>query len=376
MKTQEQAYRDAFNGMSGEEIDAAKTDKTTGVDDTSTATDAAAEGATETPAVAVVITGEEGDETAQVDPEADAQVAAEDPAEAQRMKSWEGRMKAREAELKAREAALAEREAAMAGDVVTAKDGCKVEKKADGGKIEGEEGAGTQGHIDHINARYQTALENKKAGKPYDQKDIDAMGEMFDLDEEGEIKKYADGGEVGSEELQPEESSAPATKSDEDIIAEGNEIYGADFEGYVAALIRKNFAAEADPVVGKLLERIDAVGSSVQQGLESMQMDVLDALIDDLEDIVESDELNAWVESLPEEEKAKAKQVLQSGTIGQVKRLVQQFSSARGGDAGPTAQDIWAEDAATAVKGSGAVRLPSRPSASPMDEYSAAFNAS
>lgn len=341
MKTQEQAYRDAFNGMSGEEIDAAKTDKTTGVDDTSTATDAAAEGATETPAVAVVITGEEGDETAQVDPEADAQVAAEDPAEAQRMKSWEGRMKAREAELKAREAALAEREAAMAGDVVTAKDGCKVEKKADGGKIEGEEGAGSM-----------------EGGAPA---------------AEVETEVSAAEGEMPAEEVA---AAAPAAKSDEDIIAEGNEIYGADFEGYVAALIRKNFAAEADPVVGKLLERIDAVGSSVQQGLESMQMDVLDALIDDLEDIVESDELNAWVESLPEEEKAKAKQVLQSGTIGQVKRLVQQFSSARGGDAGPTAQDIWAEDAATAVKGSGAVRLPSRPSASPMDEYSAAFNAS
>lgn len=344
MKTQEQTYRDAFNGMSGEEIDAAKTDKTTGVDDTSTATDAAAEGATETPAVAVVITGEEGDETAQVDPEADAQVAAEDPAEAQRMKSWEGRMKAREAELKAREAALAEREAAMAGDVVTAKDGCKVEKKADGGKIEGEEGAG--------------ATEDMEGGAPA---------------AEVEAEVSAAEGEMPAEEVA---AAAPAAKSDEDIIAEGNEIYGADFEGYVAALIRKNFAAEADPVVGKLLERIDAVGSSVQQGLESMQMDVLDALIDDLEDIVESDELNAWVESLPEEEKAKAKQVLQSGTIGQVKRLVQQFSSARSGDAGPTAQDIWAEDAATAVKGSGAVRLPSRPSASPMDEYSAAFNAS
>lgn len=340
MKTQEQAYRDAFNGMSGEEIDAAKTDKTTGVDDTSTATDAAAEGATETPAVAVVITGEEGDETAQVDPEADAQVAAEDPAEAQRMKSWEGRMKAREAELKAREAALAEREAAMAGDVVTAKDGCKVEKKADGGKIEGEEGAGSM-----------------EGGAPA---------------AEVETEVSAAEGEMPAEEVA---AAAPAAKTDDDIIAEGNEIYGADFEGYVAALIRKNFAAEADPVVGKLLERIDSVSAAMRQGLESMQMDVLDAFIDDLEDITESDELNAWVESLPEDEKAKAQQVLSSGTIGQVKRLVQQFSASRG-NTGPTAQDIWAEDAATAVKGSGAVRLPQRPSASPMDEYSAAFNAS
>lgn len=328
-KTPEEQYRDAFNGLAGDpapadDVEQAKTDDVTGAADEATPADGAAEGATESPAVAVVITGEEGGEGA-TDAPADG-AEATDPADIQREKSWEGRMRKREQELAAREAALAEREAALdggAGEVLQAADGAKV-------------------------------------------------GEEVDLAVAAETD---DGAAASLEAETAEQGEGEGSKSDDDIIAEGNATYGQEFEAYVAALIRKNFAAEADPLVGTVMDKIDGVSKSLQQGLESMQMDVLDALIDDLEEIAESEEFTAWIDALPEEEQGQAKQVLEAGTIGQVKRLVTRFAGERNKDAGPTAADIWAEDAATAVKGSSPVRLPDRPALSPQDEYSRAFNA-
>ena len=330
MKTEDQMYREAFNGPSE-----AAMDDVTGTADKMTPDDSAASEASETPTVAVVITGEEGDEAgADIGEPTDEQMT---PEEIQQEKTWAGRLKKREAELKAREAALAERESG----VVQAKCGGKVAMKADGGMIEEE---------------------------PMDGEEM-AMEEAPMPEEDG-----MEAEPVGMDEPEPEAEMETEKMSDDAIIEEGLSTYGPEFEGFIAALIRRYVAAEADPIVGMLSEKIAQVQEGLSSGLENMHMNVLDALIDGVEEIAESAEFQSWIEAMPDEDKAKAQSVIESGTVRQIKGLIDQFAQSQKAGSERSPEDIWAEDAATAVKGKSPVRLPDRPAMSPDDEYSKAFN--
>ena len=344
-------YRKAFN-----EGGAVESAEDMNVADNET-TEAAPEGIAETPAVAVVI--------AEGAPEGEMPADAEDKAEMspqdmQRAKSWEGRIKKREAELAAREAELAAREAALNGEGVEMAAGGKVCQKKDGGKVE-------------MMAEGGEVMDDEMM--PADEMTDPMADETPDLFAEGEgMADEGMEGDMGDMDADMAEAD-PAPASD-DPVEQMAADYGPEIVAAVTAIVERTVrkiveemgGAFASEVEGKIAEIMRAT----DEGFGMIQGEMLRSVVDDIDDVLESDEFTAWVESLPEEEKAQAQQVIDAGTPSQGIKLIKQYKAR---SKGPSPEDVWAEDAAVAVKGKSPVRLPDRPSMSPEDEYRAAFNA-
>ena len=228
----------------------------------------------------------------------------------------------------------------------------------------------------------------------------------------GDVAQMAEGGEVMDDEMMPADDMAdPAANEAPDLFAEdegmADEGMEADMGGMDADMAEADAApASDDPVeqmaadygpeivaavtaivertVRKIVEemggafaseiegKIAEIMRATDEGFGMIQGEMLRSVVDDIDDVLESDEFTAWVESLPEEEKAQAQQVIDAGTPSQGIKLIRQYKAR---SKGPSPEDVWAEDAAVAVKGKSPVRLPDRPSMSPEDEYRAAFNA-
>ncbi len=321
-------------------------------------TEAAPEGIAETPAVAVVIA--EGAPAGEMPADAEDK-AAMSPEDMQRAKSWEGRIKKREAELAAREAELAAREAALNGEGVEMAAGGKVCQKKDGGKVE-------------MMAEGGEVMDDEMM--PADEAADPMADEMPDLFAEGE--GMADEGMEGDMEgdMDADMAEADAAPASDDPVEQMAADYGPEIVAAVTAIVERTVrkiveemgGAFASEVEGKIAEIMRATN----EGFGMIQGEMLRSVVDDIDDVLESDEFTAWVESLPEEEKAQAQQVIDAGTPSQGIKLIRQYKAR---SKGPSPEDVWAEDAAVAVKGKSPVRLPDRPSMSPEDEYRAAFNA-
>lgn len=311
-------YRKAFN--EGGAVESSAEDMN--VADNKT-TEAAPEGIAETPAVAVVIA--EGAPAGEMPADAEDK-AAMSPEDVQRAKSWEGRIKKREAELAAREAELAAREAALNGEGV---------EMAAGGEVMNDEMTPADGMTDPM------------------------ASEAPDLFAEGEGMAEADTAPVSDDPVEQ-----MAADYGPEIVAAVTAIV----ERTVRKIVEEMGGAFASEVEGKIAEIMRATN----EGFGMIQGEMLRSVVDDIDDVLESDEFTAWVESLPEEEKAQAQQVIDAGTPSQGIKLIRQYKAR---SKGPSPEDVWAEDAAVAVKGKSPVRLPDRPSMSPEDEYRAAFNA-
>ena len=350
-KQQMDEYRKAFN-----EGGAVESAEDMNVADNET-TEAAPEGIAETPAVAVVIA--EGAPAGEMP--ADAEDKAEmSPEDVQRAKSWEGRIKKREAELAAREAELAAREAALNGEGVEMAAGGKVCQKKDGGKVE-------------MMAEGGEVMDDEMI--PADEMTDPMTGEAPDLFAEGEgMADEGMEGDMGDMDADMAEADTAPVSGDpvEQMAAD----YGPEIVAAVTAIVERTVrkiveemgGAFASEVEGKIAEIMRATN----EGFGMIQGEMLRSVVDDIDDVLESDEFTAWVESLPEEEKAQAQQVIDAGTPSQGIKLIRQYKAR---SKGPSPEDVWAEDAAVAVKGKSPVRLPDRPSMSPEDEYRAAFNA-
>lgn len=340
-------YRKAFN--EGGAVESSAEDMNVADNET---TEAAPEGIAETPAVAVVI--------AEGAPEGEMPADAEDKAEMspqdmQRAKSWEGRIKKREAELAAREAELAAREAALNGEGVEMAAGGKVCQKKDGGKVE-------------MMAEGGEVMDDEMMP---DDEAADLMAdEAPDLFAEGEGME----GDMG--DMDADMAEADTAPVSDDPVEQMAADYGPEIVAAVTAIVERTVrkiveemgGAFASEVEGKIAEIMRATN----EGFGMIQGEMLRSVVDDIDDVLESDEFTAWVESLPEEEKAQAQQVIDAGTPSQGIKLIRQYKAR---SKGPSPEDVWAEDAAVAVKGKSPVRLPDRPSMSPEDEYRAAFNA-
>lgn len=344
-------YRKAFN-----EGGAVESAKDMSVADNET-TEAAPEGIAETPAVAVVIAG--GAPAGEMPADAEDK-AAMSPEDMQRAKSWEGRIKKREAELAAREAELAAREAALNGEGVEMAAGGKVCQKKDGGKVE-------------MMAEGGEVMDDEMM--PADEMTDPMTGEAPDLFAEGE--DMADEGMEGDMgDMDADMAEADAAPASDDPVEQMAADYGPEIVAAVTAIVERTVrkiveemgGAFASEVEGKIAEIMRAT----DEGFGMIQGEMLRSVVDDIDDVLESDEFTAWVESLPEEEKAQAQQVIDAGTPSQGIKLIRQYKAR---SKGPSPEDVWAEDAAVAVKGKSPVRLPDRPSMSPEDEYRAAFNA-
>ena len=350
-------YRKAFNEGGAVESSAESSAEDMNVADNKT-TEAAPEGIAETPAVAVVIA--EGAPAGEMPADAEDK-AAMSPEDMQRAKSWEGRIKKREAELAAREAELAAREAALNGEGVEMAAGGKVCQKKDGGKVE-------------MMAEGGEVMDNEMM--PADEMTDPMTGEAPDLFAEGE--GMADEGMEGDMEgnMDADMAEADTAPVSDDPVEQMAADYGPEIVAAVTAIVERTVRKIVEEMGGAFASEIEGkiaeIMRATNEGFGMIQGEMLRSVVDDIDDVLESEEFTAWVESLPEEEKAQAQQVIDAGTPSQGIKLIRQYKAR---SKGPSPEDVWAEDAAVAVKGKSPVRLPDRPSMSPEDEYRAAFNA-
>lgn len=346
-------------------------------------TDDAAEGTGDTEGSAVMLTGgqpEEAEVSAESAPEEAPEVQVEAPTEAeavaetanpemtpedeQRAKSWEGRLKAMEKALKQKESELAAREAAVGQSGST-------QALADGGEVMGGgiNGADTPEKDDEGNGT----------------SDLEKIGTAIagGLGIGAVLDQFADGGEVESDTSGDDVDSIKREAMDlaadpaklanvlKNMIAD----YGRDFVVGAVALAGPLIDAKAEGYVNDVNGSLEGLISDIQAAFSGLHKSSIADAHEDFEEIVEGEEFQAWLDGMDEAAKAKAEHVIEGGSAGQVVKLLGQFKDSLKAEAPkePTPEDIWAEDAATAVRGSAPVKLPTRAPASDDDEYKRAW---
>ena len=279
----------------------------------------AAEGADDAPAVAVVIA--DGDEAAPATDD-DGDVPPED---VQAYKSWKGRLKKREEELAAREAALADREAPVAESAEE-----EPAALADGGEVSDDIGG-------------------EAVAEP---------GEAIDLE-----SLKAEAAEMAGN---PERMQAALGQ----MVAD----YGREYVVGLMAAMSPMIDAMAQPYVAGVDSQLNALIEDVTEAFRSQHRATIADAHEDFEQIVDSPEFQAWIDGLPDEDKAKAQATVESGSAGKIIKLLQTFKDSLKAGKEPSAADVWAEDAAAGVKSSAPLRIPTRAPASPDDEYQRAWD--
>ena len=133
--------------------------------------------------------------------------------------------------------------------------------------------------------------------------------------------------------------------------------------------------AKAESYASDFNGNLDGLISEIQGAFSSMHKQTIADAHEDFEDLVESPEFQAFRDSLPEDQQAKADATIESGSAGAVIKLLQAFKDAKDKPKEKTLEDAWAEDAATSVRSSSPLKVSSRAPMSEDDEYKAAFEA-
>lgn len=295
--------------------------------------------------------GEAQAEPTEAAPEAEAPAPAAEPEmspeDEQRAKSWEGRLKAMEKALKQKEAELAAREAALGQPGET-------QALADGGEVKADD----------------------------EDADTIAEGETNGAVSGPGVQELADGGPAAGDDVESIKSEAMELAADpvklagvlKTMIAD----YGRDFVVGAVALAGPLIDAKAEGYVNDVNGSLEDLISDIQSAFSGLHKSSIADAHEDFEEVVEGEEFKAWINSLDEAAKAKAEQVVEGGSAGQVVKLLgqfKQFIADRDKPKAKTPDDIWAEDAAASVRSSSPLQIPSRAPMSKSDEYKKAFEA-
>lgn len=173
---------------------------------------------------------------------------------------------------------------------------------------------------------------------------------------EGRLRKREE--ELAAREA---EMSKPA---DGEALAQLSEQFGPEFADLIVQVIREQVGApQANADVEALREDVASVISDLKFAMH--KRDILAAKADAYE-IGETPEFQAWCASQDDAEDCA--RVVENGTAAEVIGLMTRYEEHLNKDKG--SED---EDAATAVRGSAPISLPSRPVAGDDDEYRAAW---
>ena len=314
----EQSEDEAF-GLSPEKVVAEESKGEAVADPAADTGEDAAPGMSSAPVdVAVVIDAGEMTEAAEKEGAKESAVEAADQAvdiskETQRLKSWEGRLKAMEAKLKAAGADTKEEQAEAVGNAI------------------------------------------EKAGE---QADTPAEEEM--------VEQIAE--QVESGEITPEQA-----------MKQLSEDFGDDFvrmiEAIAVAKAKEAGGQAAADKVGELGKTVDDIISDIVDNKARIHFEKIADAHPDFNEIGESDEFKAYIDSLPEDEKTAAVQTVADGSAKQIIKLLNDYKAAApaapAGDmdaadmpdeqmaAAPVDQS-GAMDAAEGVRSSG-MKLPEQP---------------
>lgn len=194
-----------------------------------------------------------------------------------------------------------------------------------------------------------------------------------------DVEKYADGGDVDS--LDSIKAEAMELAGDPEklgavlktMIAD----YGREFVVGAVALAAPLIDAKAEGYANDFNGNLESLVSEIQQSFASMHRNAISDAHEDFEEVVEGEAFKEWLASLDEPQRVKAEQVVESGSAGQIIKLLGQFKDFVAEKDKPkekTPEDIWAEDAASSIRSSSPLKLPTRAPGSDDDEYKRAFN--
>lgn len=205
------------------------------------------------------------------------------------------------------------------------------------------------------------AGEQEEAGEPAEAQEEGADEQL------GEAPIDSEAAASISERLKSRARELVGSGEIETILQSGVEAYGEDFFDQMAAVAALMHGDMVGEVEGRFGGRIEDLVSEVQRQFASQHFNTISDAHEDFDTVVESPEFAQWVESLPDEDQAKTREIIERGSASRVIKMLQAFKDSR-----EQGEDI--DDAAMGVHSSTAVRLPSPAGGDPDDEYSRAWN--
>lgn len=195
---------------------------------------------------------------------------------------------------------------------------------------------------------------------------------------EGRLKKREE--ELAAREAALTEAKPEAIGDEE--IAEIQRRLGEDFGDEFVQMITKLAGYEAQKVAGSsiagqlnpLAETVAQAIADVQQAFATQHFSAIAEAHGDFQEIVNSPDFQAYIDGLPEADKAQAIQVIQGGSPKQVIGLLNGYKASLSQQQLAAPAEEPDLEAAEGVRGSAPVALPGRVPVSDDDEYRSAWN--
>lgn len=287
----------------------------------------------------------------------------------------------------------------QAEDVIEASEAAADPAAAEGGEMPSEGGEQMDGE------QPSAAQEDMTDDEPTDPKEIQRKKswegrlrkreeELAALAAELEARKATPSAPAEAEDAtdSPREQAVEAVEDAIEAIENGDmtadqaiktlsEDFGPEFAKMLQVLIK----AEAGKVVSKVSEDVDSLIEAIKDDKARGHFEAIADVHPDFHEIGNSPEMEAYLDGLPEEERAAAGQVIEGGSTRQVIRFLDKFKKWQAEQApaqeeapveqpvesAPAEQDESAMDAAEGVRSTG-LRLPAQPGRS--DDYEDAWS--
>lgn len=171
-------------------------------------------------------------------------------------------------------------------------------------------------------------------------------------------------------------ANAPAVSGDAAAaIAQLTEDFGAEFVKMIVAIAAGEANKVAAENVGGVSQTIDNLITDMQTAFRSMHYSAIADAHSDFMEVAQGPKFIEWLESLPDEQRVQKEAIVDGGTAGQVIKLLNEYKDwCKQKDGAQAESDDYALDAASGVRSSSPVSLPSKANRSPDDEYLAAWN--
>lgn len=171
-------------------------------------------------------------------------------------------------------------------------------------------------------------------------------------------------------------ANAPAVSGDAAAaIAQLTEDFGAEFVKMIVAIAAGEANKVAAENVGGVSGTIDQLIADTRAAFTTMHYAAIADAHEDFMEVAESPKFKEWLESMPDDQRLEKEAVIQGGTAGKVIKLLNEYKDwCKQKDGAQAESDDYALDAASGVRSSSPVSLPSKANRNPEEEYLAAWN--
>lgn len=171
-------------------------------------------------------------------------------------------------------------------------------------------------------------------------------------------------------------ANAPAVSGDAAAaIAQLTEDFGAEFVKMIVAIAAGEASKVAAENVGGVSGTIDQLIADTRAAFTTMHYAAIADAHEDFMEVAESPKFKEWLESMPDDQRLEKEAVIQGGTAGKVIKLLNEYKDwCKQKDGAQAESDDYALDAASGVRSSSPVSLPSKAKRNPEEEYLAAWN--